>query len=153
MGKEFFYTFFSFEIDFYLLGAPLIKPVTHAPIKKILLKINVLLCLHEVVFPSLWQIQMESVLEHQQAIDSLQEALQDKDITLDQMYVEVDGLHAEVANLTEHQVFQLRKLMHHSSVYFSSSSLSCLCCCCCQYLINIFFNIVTTFYSLLLIAL
>lgn len=31
--KEFFFFFFSFEIDFYLLRAPLIKPVTHPPIK------------------------------------------------------------------------------------------------------------------------
>ena len=99
--------------------------------KKILFQTNTLLYLHEVVFPSLWQIQMESMLEHQEAIESLQEALQYKDITMDQMYVEIDDLHAEVANQTEHQVFWLRKwritLLFIFFFFFSSSSF-CLAC-------------------------
>uniref|UniRef100_A0A0L8HVS7 Pericentrin/AKAP-450 centrosomal targeting domain-containing protein n=1 Tax=Octopus bimaculoides TaxID=37653 RepID=A0A0L8HVS7_OCTBM len=49
------------------------------------------------------QMRIELMLEHEETVTSLREMLQERDTTADEMCTEIDGLHAEITNLGEHQ--------------------------------------------------
>ncbi|XP_036362251.1 A-kinase anchor protein 9 [Octopus sinensis] len=49
------------------------------------------------------QMRIELMLEHDETVTSLREMLQERDMTADEMCTEIDGLHAEITNLSEHQ--------------------------------------------------